>query len=120
MPDDPAAKEGRTTAEVLRTSLRRLALATIFLYVILIAAGLKVYLDQRSTTKALCTLRADLSQRVADSLEFLRDHPDGIPGVPVKTLVDSITNQQQTIRSLSDLDCNEVKVVVPTPTPKPP
>lgn len=98
--------EGETTAGALRRALRRLALATVVLYVILIAGGIKVYVDNKHTTDTLCEFRTDLETRVVGSILFLREHPGGIPGISSKTIVDQITNQQRTIEALADLDCS--------------
>lgn len=111
----PDSVGGITAASKLRRSLRRLAIATVILYLALIAAGVKVYSDSKNTSDALCTFRQDLVTRVLASTDFLRDHPKGIPGIPPKFILESIANQQRTITSLKDLHC-------PTsgPTPPPP
>jgi hypothetical protein len=57
------------------------------------------------TNGALCALRRDLELRVASSKQFLQEHPEGIAGVPVKVIQDSIRNQQRTILALSNLNC---------------
>lgn len=61
--------------------------------------------DNQRATVALCVLRADLQTRVDSSRAFLADHPNGIPGIPAKTLRDGITNQQRTIKALQGLSC---------------
>lgn len=57
------------------------------------------------TTVAVCELRADLERRVRSSTRFLQEHPDGIPGIPARTIRDSLENQQRTISALRDLKC---------------
>jgi predicted PurR-regulated permease PerM len=57
------------------------------------------------TNGSLCALRHDLEQRVAGGEQFLREHPEGIPGIPAKTLQTSIDGQRRTIRALSNLKC---------------
>lgn len=99
-------KKPLTTQDVLRRSLRRLMIATAVLYFMLVAGGLKVYLDSRNTTQTLCSLRQDLEVRVAGSIKFLQENPNGIPGVPVKTIAEQIANQQRTIDALKNLDCD--------------
>lgn len=54
---------------------------------------------------ALCGLRHDLEQRVAGGERFLREHPNGIPGIPAGTLRTSINGQVRTIMVLGVLDC---------------
>lgn len=59
----------------------------------------------RSTNQALCTFRLDLERRTDLTAQFLEDHPEGIPGVSRADLIRSLTNQQATLESLSDLKC---------------
>jgi hypothetical protein len=59
----------------------------------------------QGTTLALCALRDDVERRVQSSQNFLAEHPNGIPGIPARTLRDSINNQQRTIDALSILKC---------------
>jgi hypothetical protein len=104
------------TQEALRTALRRLVVATVAVYVALAGVGGYVFVQGNhqqaviestvdSTTKALCTFVNDLESRVRTSQAFLKENPDGIPGIPVKILRDSIRNQQRTIDALSVLEC---------------
>lgn len=89
---------------------------TVVLYIVVIGLILFVWISgvrQRedvasvanNTNHALCVLRMDLEQRVQDSIQFLTDHPDGIPGIPVESIQQSIDNQQRTINALADLSC---------------
>lgn len=105
-------------ADEIRTALRRLVVATIVLFVVQAAVVAWVWIDASdrrealatvalSTNHALCVLRSDLEQRVADSTQFLVDHPEGIPGIPIETIKQSIDNQKRTIDALSDLRCRE-------------
>lgn len=96
---------GNETATALRKGLRNLYIATAVLYLAFIGWGLKVYFDGQETRAALCTYRDDLQSRVTSNTEFLKEHPNGIPGVPTKVLVDSIANQQRAINSLTELNC---------------
>lgn len=80
------------------------------------------------TTTALCTFRGDLRDRreaakdkLARSRAFLRDHPDGIPGIEVGLLRTTVANDRlavrnlrRTISALSALDCPK-----PVPAPRP-
>lgn len=61
--------------------------------------------DGEVAKDALCVLRADLQQRVDASQEFLKTHPQGFSGVPVKTFKDSIRSQERTIDALGILPC---------------
>jgi hypothetical protein len=58
-----------------------------------------------ASNHALCALRHDLEDRVANGERFLRKNPRGIPGIPARTLRQSIGGQRRTIRALSDLKC---------------
>jgi hypothetical protein len=69
------------------------------------ALTLQTRADARDTKYALCTFRRDLEVRVTTSREFLRMHPNGIPGVPARAIRDSLTNQQRTVDALSGIDC---------------
>lgn len=58
---------------------------------------------------ALCAFKDDLERRVKATEEFLREHPGGIPGVPIATLLESLANQKLTIKTLAPhlTDCKE-------------
>jgi hypothetical protein len=58
------------------------------------------------TNSALCTFRADVQQRAQNTEKFLAEHPQGIPGIPVGTLRQSLDGQRRTVKALSDLDCS--------------
>lgn len=55
--------------------------------------------------RSLCAYRVDLQHRVDATVKFLAENPDGIPGVPIRTLRDSAANQQRTISTLHSLNC---------------
>lgn len=73
------------------------------------AGGVLLYIQAQSqasqTTDALCALRRDMQVRVESSLTFLRDHPNGIPGINAQTIRTGVENQVRTIRALSSIDC---------------
>ena len=89
----------------VRNTLRWLVAATVVLYVALAGLGLWVYSEADSNGDALCALRADLEKRVESSQQFLIDHPDGIAGIPARTIREGIENQRRTIDALGDLSC---------------
>lgn len=60
-----------------------------------------------SVHAAVCVFRADLEKRVETSKQFLKEHPNGIPGIPASLIKNSIENIQKTIDSLKRLDCKE-------------
>lgn len=59
----------------------------------------------QQNTVALCALRRDLEDRVVSSERFIQEHPKGIPGIPVKTLIQSTEGQKRTIKALSPIKC---------------
>lgn len=86
--------------------LIRIAIALLAVGVVLNSAGWAVgFFANQQSTDALCALRSDLVKRVANSEAFLEEHPNGIAGIPAKTIQDGIDNQKQTIRALGDLSC---------------
>jgi hypothetical protein len=65
-------------------------------------------INQRADTQALCNLRADVQRRVDAGHRFLREHPDGIPGlIPAATLRANDANSQRTVDALSSLTCSD-------------
>lgn len=54
---------------------------------------------------ALCVLKADLRKRVRDGNQFLLQHPKGAFGIPRATILQSIVNQQKTLKALDVLIC---------------
>ncbi len=55
---------------------------------------------------ALCSFKMDLQSRIVNSETFLRNHPQGIPGLATRTdILTSIKNQKLTLASLSELHC---------------
>lgn len=92
----------------LQRSLRWLVAATVVLWLVVVAFGAASYVVAARTHDALCTLRADLEQRVDSSRDFLKTHPDGIPGIPRATFDQGIANQERTIDALHELGCRDV------------
>jgi hypothetical protein len=90
------------------TGLRQIRRAVLGLYALvalLCVVAVVGFLANQQATDSLCALRADLQTRVATSKQFLKEHPNGIPGIPAKTFRDGIKNQERTIRALSGLSC---------------
>lgn len=91
--------------EQIKRTLRTLVIATVVLYVVLGGVVLWTYNSSSTTHDALCTLRADLQNRVAQSQKFLLGHPQGFAGIPAATIQQGLVNQQHTIDALSSLSC---------------
>jgi len=92
-------------AESIQRSLRLLIAATVVLYVAVGLVAAMSWSTAQTSQDALCALRSDLEARVATSLEFLAEHPEGVAGIPAKTIKDGINNQRRTISALRSLDC---------------
>lgn len=86
----------------LRRSLRGLVVATVVLYLAL--AGIAGYAVRNSaqTHDALCALRSDVTNRIAQSEQFLVDHPHSHFTDAIKV---QIENQQRTVDALDNLSC---------------
>lgn len=61
--------------------------------------------EGHSSHKALCFLKDDLRVRVRSGNEFLLTHPNGAFGISRSALLQSIVNQQKTLKSLDVLSC---------------
>jgi hypothetical protein len=81
----------------------------VVIAVALLLAASSVFLSALLFTRLADTTartnNADVQRRAHDGEAFLRDHPQGIPGIPVGTLRQSVNGQQRTVRALSALDC---------------
>lgn len=95
--------------DLLVRSIRRqlfwLAGATVVVYLALAGVVVWTYAGAESNREALCALRGDLQDRVDSSVKLLDDHPNGLAGIPPKTIRDGIKNQRRTIKALSRIDC---------------
>lgn len=98
-------QEKADIAAQLRRTLRILGVATVSLYLVVVVAVFLVYRDANHTTVALCALRADVEQRIASSQDFLKEHPNGVPGFNAAAINASLVNSQRTVKALSGLDC---------------
>jgi hypothetical protein len=99
------------TAKELRRMLRILIGLTVVLYVIMFGIATYTYFQGQRNTKALCTIRDNAQNRVAQAQQFLQDHPNGIAGLTPDDLQRSINTSQATVKALEDVDCP------PPPTP---
>lgn len=94
-----------TPFKSLTEGLRWVAIATLLLYVCLIGAGTYAYLESQKNHHALCSLRADLDERVTTGETYLKAHPEGFAGVSATQIQETIDNQKRTIEALSNLAC---------------
>lgn len=61
---------------------------------------------------ALCIVRVKIERGVRKAQEFLREHPNGISGIPATLIRSGINDDLGTLRGLNLLEC------VPPPKPK--
>lgn len=90
----------------LKSAVLSLIIATAILYFTVVGATIYVYVTANANQDALCALRSDLELRTQSGERFLKEHPKGIPGVPVKTIEEGLHNQKRSIKALSGLSCN--------------
>lgn len=67
------------------------------------------YMLANDTRTSLCAFKGDLERRVEAGEEFLKEHPQGIPGISAATIQNSLSNQRMTIAALESggLECSE-------------
>jgi hypothetical protein len=105
-----------TVQEGLARRFRALVAATVVLYAALIGVGTFVYVSRShdlakinqvtvSTKTALCLFRENIEKQVTTSEEFLKNNPNGIPGLPAATIQSSIDRQKATLKALDILEC---------------
>lgn len=89
----------------IRRTLYGLVAATVVVFLIALGVAGYTYFTSGENRDALCALRADVEERVSVSEDFLREHPAGIPGVPVSSIRVSLEGQQRTVLALTSLSC---------------
>jgi hypothetical protein len=57
--------------------------------------------------RVLCGIKADYKRRLAQTREFVQEHPDGIDGISRSDLDRSVANLQATVDSYKALDCSD-------------
>jgi len=87
----------------MRTTLRRLVIATVVSYLLCGLIGLGAFFLGNSLRVGVCNFQADLQQRIEASQEYLHDHPNGAPklGVTRAQIEETIQNEERTRDSLS-------------------
>lgn len=94
-----------TIKKVVNKQVRILYIITFITLAIVAYSAYSARGEAAQTKKALCTFRLDLINRVSSGREFLREHPNGIPGISAAQITLSLKNQQLTIDSLDNLHC---------------
>jgi hypothetical protein len=59
----------------------------------------------RNLRLAICTLRHDRQRAVRSTRDFLKQHPDGIPGIPRADFLRNLHLQQETIQAFRFAHC---------------
>lgn len=96
----------RRPIDELRAGQHRLKVTTLALYAVALVVILVVGASEYRTHQALCSFRDDLEQRVVQTQDYLATHPaQTLFGVPRKTLLLNVANQERTLRSLDGLYC---------------
>jgi len=60
----------------------------------------------KSATRALCLLRHDKVVSIRTTVQFLKDHPAGIPGVPNSLLRQGLAQTRAEVEALKDVKCS--------------
>lgn len=107
------SEEQEEVATVLDTTLRRLVIATVVLYLAMIGTGYYVYTVAQGNTEGLCALRNDAQSRVDQTELFLKENPKGIPGVSLQQLKRSTENSKRTVQALKSVRCPPPPAIVP-------
>lgn len=82
----------------------------LFLWVAIFSVFAFVWNNRRATEgqqarDALCVLKQDIISRHNAGVEFLKDNPDGTPGIPKSVILNSLKSQEATIDALRSLKC---------------
>lgn len=133
-PGGPAGEAGPagTTGEKGETGkltsaqpgLRWLAAATVLVYVVLVGIFAFVFVtghnrderakhDRQESRLILCSeenkvkkvLRDDLAEKIVDARQFLKDRPEGIPGIPPELIRRGIKNNLRVRAKLAGINC---------------
>jgi hypothetical protein len=104
--------EAKELGRDIQKNLQRLAVLTVVIFILL--GVLTVYVTSVNHALgvkgdkariALCAFKHDLQERTKSGEDFLRTHPNGIPGISAAQIQANISLQNRTIKSLSNLDC---------------
>lgn len=103
-PHDPSVKANKT-AKKIQTSLNILIATTAVLFGLAIAGFIWVYGFSNENTKSLCALRANAQDRITQSEEFLKEHPEGFAGISAAEIQRGNITSQKTVDALDSLGC---------------
>lgn len=55
---------------------------------------------------AACRDKSNAVRQLEDTYDYLREHPNGAPGIPRSLIIRGIGNQRQALRELSSVHCD--------------
>ena len=100
-----------------KRGFKTLIVATALLFALLLGLSITMFafatsqraaISERSSQvqAALCAVRQDIQHSVDTTEQFLEDHPEGIPGIPVEILRSQLRERKGTLEALSTLRCD--------------
>lgn len=106
VPPPPIKVISDDVAKSLRRTLRVLIVATLVLYIIMISFMIWTWSTGHTSKNALCAIRLNAQVQLDQGKEFLKDHPNGLPGLASPDdLQNNIDNYSATVTALSNLNC---------------
>lgn len=99
--------------ERLRRFFVRVLVIFAFLGVTVSVTAYFTWKTAQDSKDGLCAIRHDSERRVALGDQFLKENPNGIPGISVDSLRRSVNNAKETVASLSSLNCSPAKKKLP-------
>lgn len=102
--------------ERLRRFFVRVLVIFAFLGLTVSATAYFTWRTAQDSKEGLCAIRQDSERRVTLGTQFLKENPNGIPGISIDSLRRSVNNAKETVTSLSSLDCPPTKKKASTPT----
>lgn len=93
------------TADKINSAVRWLAVSTVVLFLGLIALGTYVYTIASSNNDGLCALRSEAKDRLEGTQKYLKEHPEGFPGITRAEIIKGLEGPKRTIRALKGLNC---------------
>jgi hypothetical protein len=93
------------TEHSIRNAFRLLVGATCLLFLITVALGAYVFTVAHRNNIVLCAQRHALDVQIGSSEQFLKENPNGIPGISASVIQRGLTNSKRTRKTLDILDC---------------
>lgn len=102
--------------ERLRRFFTRVLVIFAFLGLTVSVEAYFTWKTAQASKDGLCAIRQDSERRVTLGEQFLKNNPNGIPGISIDSLRRSVANAKETVESLSSLNCPPAKKSKATPT----